>query len=229
MPVRRDQTPSAGKRAKLAQFAARLPGRVCAGLLIAALAAPASVRATPDPDLEHAMLTLTNADRTSNGVNALLLDDRLLVVARNRSEDMVARNYFSHAIPPNGTQVFPLIEAQGIDYEAAAENLSQTTAARPAAARDAQNRFLDSAIHRANLLNARWRFIAVGVTPATNHTVFTVLFMLPFPSDPSYARLTTVATQIVVIPSQNAVESASPFETVVDTVLGRNLGLGGLD
>ncbi len=50
-------------------------------------------------DARATMLRLINKDRASQGLPALLLWDSLSAVAQGHSEDMVARNFFSHVNP----------------------------------------------------------------------------------------------------------------------------------
>ena len=69
---------------------------------------------THDLDVRGAaaqLFALTNLDRTSNGRRALLPDDRLSTMATSRAEDMIARDYFSHQIPPSGITVVDLAAA----------------------------------------------------------------------------------------------------------------------
>jgi uncharacterized protein YkwD len=192
---------------------------------------PVSGLTAADPQLQNDLFALTNADRTSNGLPALGVDERLRGVAQERSDDMLGRNYFAHEIPPSGDRVFSILETRGLSYEAAAENIGQVTGPRTAAAHDVQHTFLDSATHRANLLNTRWTVMGVGaagsavtgLSTGTSHSVVTVLFMRPFAT--TRAESTTVA---IDLPGESAsVGPSDLIESVVDDVLGRNLGIGG--
>ena len=62
--------------------------------------------AAANPRLERELMALTNVDRTSNGRTALLEQDQLIGLARERSDDMITRDYFAHEIPPTGERVF---------------------------------------------------------------------------------------------------------------------------
>ena len=55
------------------------------------------------PGDEQLLLSLTNQDRASGGLNALVSDGYLHKEAEWRAQDMGERNYFSHAIPPSGS------------------------------------------------------------------------------------------------------------------------------
>src|SRR5688572_8017110 len=79
---------------------------VVATLLAVLALRPLSGGAESDPSLGRDLLALTNMDRTSNGLPALAADARLVEIARERSDDMVTRSYFSYDIPPDGSKVF---------------------------------------------------------------------------------------------------------------------------
>jgi hypothetical protein len=203
---------------------------LCSVLLAGLLALPQVAGAfNPDPQLEGDLIALTNADRTSNGVAALMVDDRLVTVARERSDDMMTRNYFAHEIPPTGSRVFDLILARGVDYQYAAENIGYNNAPRRSNVSFMEGEFLRSPGHRQNLLRDYWNFLGIGAVPSGDRVMYTVLFMKPFPNDPSAARLAPPAEPQVGSGAQDAVETASPFEQVVDRVLGRELGIPGID
>ena len=199
-----------------------------AGVLVLLPQAGASAF-NPDQQLEQDLVLLTNADRTSNGAAALLIDDRLVGVARERSDDMVTRNYFAHEIPPAGTRVFDLILQRGVDYELAAENIGYNNAPRQRSVQHIQGEFMKSPAHRANLLRANWNFLGIGAVPGSDRVMYTVLFMKPFPSDASAARLAPTPQPTTNTGAQPAAGSGGLIEQIVDDVLTRNLGLPGAD
>jgi uncharacterized protein YkwD len=47
-------------------------------------------------EIEHQILSLTNNERSNNGVAPLIWDDRLALVARDHSEDMAQNSYIDH-------------------------------------------------------------------------------------------------------------------------------------
>ena len=111
-------------------------------LLAAVLVAPAPTAAddtTTVSAAEAAMVAALNADRTSRGLVPVRVDARLMAIARARSADMVANNYFSHA-QPDGRNVFDIISASGITWFGAGEII-------------AWNNYptLDTSLQRANL------------------------------------------------------------------------------
>lgn len=115
------------------------------------------------------LFSLTNQDRTSNGLAALADNGTLNAIAESspyygcdpspiygRAADMITRQYFSHQIPgcsADGGYVWPIMSADGIDYSAAGENVGWNSGyADPAAGVNEQ--FMDSPPHRANILGA---------------------------------------------------------------------------
>src|ERR1051326_5013749 len=105
-------------------------GRVAiSGLLLGILAAlvlsPTRGGAWDCTSAEQELIAFTNAYRTSNSLEALRPQAALGAVARERSWDMATRNYFEHEIPPGGRFFDTLLQAVGIRYRQASENLAR--------------------------------------------------------------------------------------------------------
>jgi uncharacterized protein YkwD len=133
--------------------------------------------------LEVELLALTNADRGMNGLPPLAIDEQLQHLARERSEDMVARDYFGHSIPPDGELVFGLMAQRGIVYRMAGENIGWSRHSRDSAAPSIQEAFMSSGSHRANILRAEFTAVGIGVIRGESRVIFTVLFLRPVSSD----------------------------------------------
>ncbi|CAA9282955.1 MAG: hypothetical protein AVDCRST_MAG77-4023 [uncultured Chloroflexi bacterium] len=143
-----------------------LPVTVHADLLMA----PSQVVA----GTELQFLDALNADRVANGLTPLNHDAELGAVARWRSEDMVARAYFSHDI--GGYMVFQVLKDRGITYQVAGENLAHLYGTKNAAVR-AEMALMRSPTHRANVLLVEYTHVGVGVALGPNGSyVFTQLF-----------------------------------------------------
>jgi len=106
---------------------------------------------------EQEMVNLVNAERAKAGLSALQVDLELARVARIKSQDMVNNDYFSHTSPTYGSP-FDMIRNFGISYRAAGENLAcnQSVAA-------AHQALMNSEGHRANILNATYTHIGIGI------------------------------------------------------------------
>lgn len=124
------------------------------------------------PDRESQMVGLVNAERAKVGLPALTVDPALTRLARMKSADMVARDYFGHISPTYGSP-FDMMRANGITYRAAGENLAAAT--NLALAFDGLMR---SPGHRANILRAGFTHIGIGVVPGGPYGItFTQLFI----------------------------------------------------
>lgn len=109
-----------------------------------------------DPVSEEKMLQLVNMERTSRGLQPLVMDDKLREVARAHATDMFQRGYFAHNTP-EGQSPFDRMNDAGIKYMEAGENL--------ALAPDvdiAENGLMNSPSHRANILTPEFRKVGIG-------------------------------------------------------------------
>ncbi|MGN7476824.1 CAP domain-containing protein, partial [Solibacillus silvestris] len=107
--------------------------------------------------IEAAVVELTNAERVKAGLQPLKTYAPLMAAAREKSQDMKDKNYFSHTSPTYGSP-FDRLNALGISYKAAGENIAkgQRTAEEVVTA------WMNSEGHRANILNANFTHIGVG-------------------------------------------------------------------
>jgi len=106
---------------------------------------------------ERAMLKLINQERMKAGLAELEVDPSLVRIAREKSKDMVGHNYFGH----NSTKLgafYNQLQAAGIDYHLAAENL----AGAPDCFK-AHFYLMRSPSHRSNLLNPSFKKIGIGI------------------------------------------------------------------
>jgi hypothetical protein len=151
-----------------------------AGLVVGVALVPGQGSAFDRGSAERDLITLTNSDRTSNGLSSLRPNDPLAGVARDRSQDMADRNYFSHEIPPENIYFDDLLPGAGIAFRMAGENIARNNAADNETTRRAQTGFLNSPLHRANIMEGDFREIGVGAWDrADRMKYFTVLFLTP--------------------------------------------------
>ncbi len=106
---------------------------------------------------EQQVLTLTNAQRAAVGCPALTWNATLASVARAHSQEMAAKNYFDHN-SPSGTTPAQRLSAAGYTYTQMAENI----AAGQAAPADVMASWVNSAGHKANILNCSLAELGVG-------------------------------------------------------------------
>jgi uncharacterized protein YkwD len=121
------------------------------------------------------VVTIVNAERAKAGCAALTTDDRLIAAARGHSADMAARGYFSHTTP-EGVEFSTRITSAGYRWSGAGENIAKGQ--RTAAA--VMTSWMNSAGHKANILNCGFKNIGVGVAAdAQGSLVWTQEFASP--------------------------------------------------
>jgi uncharacterized YkwD family protein len=113
---------------------------------------------------EREVVELTNNERTKNGLSPFQIDEELSKVAREKSRDMSAKNYFDHNSPTYGSP-FDMMKAYGISYRAAGENIAKGQRTP----QEVVKAWMDSPGHRANILNSSFTHIGVGFVEQGNH------------------------------------------------------------
>ncbi len=183
---------------------ARDPSAIRSGwnLRIPAPARAAAATATPDAGLpaidlqQSATLSLEgiNTARAQQGLVLLRSDLVLTRIANDRSQDMIARGYFSHYDPQTGQEALVgYLQSNKFAYQYAGENIAEikndagwvppllTVAARYSAsdlAGELVTGWLNSPEHRANILNSHYRRtgIALAVSRDGRRIVATQIF-----------------------------------------------------
>lgn len=115
-------------------------------------------------DFEQRVVELTNAERAKQGLPALKIDTELSKVARIKSEDMQKNNYFDHNSPTYGSP-FDMMKKFGISYTSAGENIAQGQRTPE----EVVQAWMNSAGHRANILNNGFTHIGVGYVESGNY------------------------------------------------------------
>ncbi len=116
--------------------------------------------AQPAPDQEAEMLRLINHERARIGLAPLAADAELTAVARSHSADMLRRGYFAHT-SPEGRSPFDRIDAAGIRYRTAGENLALAPTLEMA-----HTGLMNSPGHRANILRPEFGRVGIGILDA---------------------------------------------------------------
>ena len=133
------------------------------------------------------LFSLTNSDRTSNGVHAVTFSGTLEAIGENaryncdgitvdgRSYDMIHRNYFAHPILGCGQYVFSMMQAFGIHYKSAGENIGWVDGnlSTGSAASYINGAFMNSPEHRSNILDSRYTEMGVGSDESAPGVVWT--------------------------------------------------------
>jgi uncharacterized protein YkwD len=118
---------------------------------------------------EEQVLALVNAQRAAAGCGALAGDAALASVARAHSADMRDRGFFDH-VNPDGLDPFDRAERAGLS--ARAENI----ASGQQDAATVMDAWMNSAGHRANILNCRLTRLGVGMADGPGGPWWTQLF-----------------------------------------------------
>jgi uncharacterized protein YkwD len=136
----------------------------------------ATVSVGADGAADSTLFSLTNQDRASNGVRAVSQSGTLQSIGESarwtgcgpviygRSDDMITRDYFAHQIPPCNQYVFSMMQAYGVNYRLAGENIGWASGAGSATASATyiNGQFMNSPDHRANILNAGYTHLGIG-------------------------------------------------------------------
>jgi uncharacterized protein YkwD len=117
---------------------------------------------------EQRAFSLLNADRAQNGLPLLKWNSKLASLAEKYGQDMINRGYFSH-YNPEGQSPFDRMRIDGIDYSYAGENLAINTGVSAA-----EQAFMNSPGHRANILNSNYTEVGIGVRYSSNGSVYVV-------------------------------------------------------
>ena len=141
---------------------------------------------TPDPSCspsgngayESALVTLINTERQSQGLTPYNAQGQLQAAARGHGTDMACNNFFSHT-GSDGSNVGQRVNAQGYLWSWVGENIFAGGSATPQSAFDW---WMNSDLHRANLLHANFTEIGIGYIDEPNSQYqgyFTAVFARP--------------------------------------------------
>lgn len=109
------------------------------------------------------LLASSNTERGNNGVGALQLNTLLSSAAQAKANDMVARNYWSHTTP-DGQEPWVFINNAGYQYQKAGENLAYGFLTSS----DTVTGWMNSATHRANMLDSDYTDVGFGYANGNN-------------------------------------------------------------
>jgi uncharacterized protein YkwD len=144
---------------------ALLPGLLASFFLVAAAQAEPLyeplVVLTPQPFVvlvndERELVADVNRVRLGEGLPSVVVDKILARAALLHARDMASRKFFGH-FTPDGISLTDRLEAVGFHWQVAAENIALDSDAKHANAA-----LLQSADHRANILDPRVRKIGVA-------------------------------------------------------------------
>ncbi len=134
-----------------------------------------------DPEFESQVLTLINNARVAQGLSALQSQSQLTAAARAHSTDMACNDFVEHN-GTDGSSWFDRIAAQGYSYSSASENIYVGNPAFGGTPAGAFEWWMNSEIHRNNILNPGVTQIGVGYVYRSGSTYggyYTLVFASP--------------------------------------------------
>jgi len=152
-------------------------------------------------DLTRAgIISETNNQRVANGLKTLKENTILNQTALAKAKDILDKQYFDH-ISPSGVGPDGLAKRYGYDYIIIGENLILGTFSGD---KEAVDDWMNSPGHRANILNARYTEIGVGVMKGTyeNQTVWVGVQEFGLPSSVCPSPSAALKKQIEDMQSQ---------------------------
>lgn len=213
----------------------RRPRRIMTRTLalgIGALVAAGAVAWTPreatgwnQGSAESTLWQLLNGARVNNGLAPVQSHGTLVSLARWRSSDMLANDYFSHTIEGCGCLVYTYYDSNGLSYDWAGENIGWNSGLDDSYSPvRVHEKFMASAGHRANVLDPRFTHGGVGAAAADNQMyqgyvqntrMYTELFMqaraaAPAPPPPSSGGGGTPSAPAPAAPAPGAPAAAAP-------------------
>jgi uncharacterized protein YkwD len=118
--------------------------------------------AAPPTAQEQALLDLTNADRSRNGLPPLAFDPASLGVARVRAAAQIPDGPLSHYNSLGEIAFVGLLGDAGVQYSLAGENLARAQAQDSGIVQRLDEALMNSPTHRANILEPSFNRLAVG-------------------------------------------------------------------
>jgi len=154
------------------------------------------------------LLSDTNAQRTSLGLNPLTLNTQLSEAAAKKASDMFAKDYWAHN-SPTGTTPWDFISGVGYHYVVAGENLAKNFTTSQAVV----DAWMASPTHRANIVKSGYRDIGFAVVNGKLNGEDTTLVVQMFGS--TVDSLATKPSNPPVVPQQAlATEQPAPAPVV---------------
>lgn len=112
---------------------------------------------------ELEVFNLINKQRENNGLEPLKINSEVQNVARIKAKDMVDNNYFSHTSPIYGSP-FNMLDNFKVSYKTAGENIAGNSSNSAAV-----TAWMNSAGHKANILNSNFNYTGIGVVNGSKY------------------------------------------------------------
>ena len=165
--------------------------------------------------LSSALVLQTNSFRESNNESDLIVSDLLTKAAQMKANDMAVKGYFSH-VGPNGEEPWVWFKQAGYVFSYAGENL----AVDYTESSDVTTGWINSAKHKANILNKNFTEVGIGLADGMfegHKTTFVVQFFAkPFIKD--FPKVVSVVKNTVAPTTMTAsVAETKPTQQLAST------------
>lgn len=160
------------------------------------------------------LLDDTNQQRANNGLGNLRLNTQLSQAAQAKAANMVAENYWAHT-SPSGKTPWTFITAAGYSYETAGENLAYGFSTSD----ETITGWMNSAGHRANILNTTYSDVGFGIINAENYqdngnqTIVVAMYASPYVAPVASSNPTPANTEKSTSPTQSSVNGTQANES----------------
>jgi uncharacterized protein YkwD len=125
---------------------------------------------------EQAVLDLTNAERKKADLPPLTANPKLFEAARGHAANMAKQNKLEHTL--DGKTLADRVIATGYKFSRAGENIG----GKQQTPKDAVNAWMNSPLHKDNLLNKRFTDVGLAVAKSANGDRYWVqVFAAPLP------------------------------------------------
>jgi uncharacterized protein YkwD len=133
--------------------------------------------------IEADILKYTNEERQKNGLKPLTINSTAFKYSRSKSEEMIRLNYFDHKSPVNG-YITDIANKNSWKYSNIGENIytmsfSGQRVEDVASGQKIVQSWMNSPGHRANILNANYTQIGIGVAAYNGKVMATQIFYTP--------------------------------------------------
>ncbi len=139
------------------------------------------------------LVDLANEDRAEEGASNLVINEKLVMAAQLKANDMAQKSYFAH-ISPEGVTPWHWFDEAGYTYIYAGENL----AVNFNRSEDVQRAWMNSPLHRANILNNRYKEIGIATAEGMYKGDKTTFVVQMFGTPVSSSVLSNSNTQVSV-------------------------------
>jgi uncharacterized protein YkwD len=170
--------------------------------------------------LSSALVLQTNSFRATNNETSLIVNDLLTTAAQMKADDMATKGYFSHT-GPQGEEPWVWFDRVGYKYNYAGENL----AVDYTESNDVTDGWINSAKHKANLLNKNFTEMGIGVADGTfegHKTTFVVQFFAKPLADNEIVQKQEVSPITKLL---SLIKAETPVSTKVGVSKGEVLGV----